>query len=272
MTIKNQILIIFLTITNVFFSQRHNSKSRSEIGIMCGGSYYIGDLNPNKHFQNTNFSYGGIYRYNVHSRMSIRSNFFYGKLNASDSESDFDVFINRNLSFQSDFYEFSTGVEFNYLPYLTGHSEYRVSPYIFAQIGVFRINPKTEYNGELIELQALGTEGQQTELNDSKFYSKTQVSIPLGFGVKFSLSKNITFSSEFGIRKTFTDYIDDVSNNKFVDRNELSELNGPLVADLSNRNLDGTSQGYRGNPSTKDWYFVFGGILSIRLGPPDKCF
>jgi hypothetical protein len=269
---KNKFLILILLLANLGFNQRHNVKSRSEIGLMSGGSYYIGDLNPNKHFYNINLSYGGIYRYNVHSRMSIRTNLFYGKLNASDADSEIDVFKNRNLSFQTDFFEFSTGVEFNYLPYLTGHSEHIVSPYIFAQIGVFRINPKTEYNGDLIELHSLGTEGQNTELNDAKLYSKTQISIPLGFGVKFSLSKNISCSTEFGIRKTFTDYIDDVSRSKFIDRNELSDLSGPLVAELSNRNLDGSSQGYRGNPATKDWYFVFGGILSIRLGPPDKCF
>ncbi|MES2589671.1 MAG: DUF6089 family protein [Bacteroidota bacterium] len=264
-------LLAFCTIS-LTFSQRQNGKSKSEIGFLAGGSYYIGDLNIKNHFENTDVSFGGIFRYNVHSRMSLRTTFTYGNLKATDADSKLDVERNRNLSFQTDFYEFATGVEFNYLPYQTGHSKYRISPYIYAQIGVFRMNPKANYNGDLIELQPLGTEGQGTDLSDHELYSKTQICLPLGLGVKFSLSKNISFSLEYGLRKTFTDYIDDVGSSRYADRDQLSQENGPIVGDLSNRSLDGSSFGRRGNPSTKDWYFVFGGILSMRLGPPDRCF
>lgn len=267
-----KLFILFLSTFNWVFSQNTNHRSKSELGIFAGGSYYIGDLNSKNHFQNTNFSTGILFRYNVHSRMSLRSNFSYGNLNASDSDSKLALLKNRNLSFQTDFYEFVSGVEFNFLPYKTGHTTHRISPYLYAQIGVFRINPKTELNGELIELQELGTEGQGTDLNSSDYYSKIQMCIPIGMGIKFSLSKNITLSLEYALRKTFTDYIDDVGRSRFIDRNQMQELNGPLVAELSNRNLDGSNQGYRGNPSTNDWYFMFGATLSMRLGPPDKCF
>ncbi len=269
---KLQLLFLFTFICAISFSQRQNGKSKSEIGIILGGSYYIGDLNTTDHFENTNLAFGGIFRYNVHSRMALRTTFSYGNLDAKDSDSKLDVVKNRNLSFQSDFYEFASGVEFNYLPYQTGHTKRRISPYIYAQIGVFRMNPKTNYNGDLIELQELGTEGQGTDLSNQNFYSKTQICMPVGFGVKMSLSKNISLSFEYGLRKTFTDYIDDVKSSRYFNREELSSVNGPIVAELSNRSLDGSSFGRRGTPDTKDWYFVFGGILSMRLGPPDKCF
>lgn len=265
-------LTVFILICNTLYSQRQNARSRSELGAFVGGAYYIGDLNELNHFQNTNLAYGGIYRFNVHSRMSIRANFSYGNLEAYDSEATNPVLLNRNLSFKTDFYELGTGVEFNYLPYQTGHTRHSISPYVFAELGIFRINPKTEYNGEWYELQPLGTEGQGTDLSKKSFYSRTQVCIPVGLGLKVSLARNLSLNLEYGVRKTFTDYIDDVSSSRYIDRAALSEINGPLVADLSNRSLDQSAFGKRGNPATKDWYFMFGGMLTYRLGPPDRCF
>ncbi len=262
----------FILICTDLSAQRQNARSKSELGVFAGGAYYIGDLNELNHFQNTNLAYGGVFRFNVHSRMSLRANFSYTNLEASDQQATNPVLINRNLSFKSDIYEFGAGVEFNYLPYQTGHARHRISPYVFAELGFFRMNPKTEYNGEWFELQPLGTEGQGTDLSKKNYYSRTQFCIPLGIGLKVSVARNLSLNLEYGLRKTFTDYIDDVGSSRYIDRTALSAINGPLVADLSNRSLDQSAFGKRGNSSTKDWYFMFGGMLTYRLGPPDRCF
>jgi hypothetical protein len=133
------------------------------------------------------------------------------------------------------------------------------------------MNPKTEINGDMVELQPLGTEGQGSDLSSKNNYSLTQLCIPLGVGVKFALGKKAALSLEYGIRKTFTDYLDDVGSGSYVDPSLLSVANGPLAADLSNRSLDGDRFGKRGNASTKDWYTFFGGSLTFRLGKPNKC-
>lgn len=266
------LLIMFCVLGFSFFAQKQNVRSRSDLGIFVGGGYYVGDLNELRHFQNSNFSLGGIYRYNLNSRVSLRANFTHTTLDASDAEATNPVLINRNLSFKTEIYEFATGIEFNYLPYRTGHSQYKISPYFFVEIGLFNMNPKTNYQGNWIELQTLGTEGQGTSLGSRDFYSKTQFCLPLGVGCKFSIAKNISFNLEYGVRKTFTDYIDDVGSGRYIDRNALAEINGPLVGELSNRSLDGSANGKRGNSATKDWYFLFGGILTYRLGPASKCW
>jgi hypothetical protein len=67
-------LVLLLSNSSCIFAQRQNKKSMSEFGFMGGGMYYIGDLNSFQHFKNTNFSGGLLYRYNVHSRLSIRAN------------------------------------------------------------------------------------------------------------------------------------------------------------------------------------------------------
>jgi hypothetical protein len=133
------------------------------------------------------------------------------------------------------------------------------------------MNPKTKYNGEWIDLQELGTEGQGTELNSDDRYKLFQFSIPIGVGIKFSLGKFIVLGLEYGVRKTFTDYIDDVKSDTYIDALELSKTNGPLSAKLSNRSLDGNTFGKRGTSTTKDWYFNTAITLTIKLGKPKIC-
>ena len=43
--------------------------------------------------------------------------------------------------------------------------------------------------------------------------NKAQFVIPFGFGLKFKFSHRFMFAFEYGIRRTFTDYIDDVSTS-----------------------------------------------------------
>ena len=46
---------------------------------------------------------------------------------------------------------------------------------------------------------------------DQKPYNLTQFAIPFGGGIKFRVSENVVLAYEVGFRKTFTDYLDDVS-------------------------------------------------------------
>lgn len=265
-------LIAILLLCPLFgFSQSTNALYKSELGFMIGGSYYIGDLNQFNHFYNTQLAAGLVYRYNVHSRLSLRGNFTYGYLKASDSDSKNSLLVNRNLSFESRIFELAGGVEFNYFPFQLGHDRYKGTAYLLAEIGIFNMNPKTGYNGDMIELQSLGTEGQGSSMSNSGHYSLTQITIPLGVGFKISLGKKASLNFEYGIRKTFTDYIDDVGADSYVDITALAQENGPLAAELSNRSIDGSRYGKRGTSSTSDWYSFFGAMFTFRLGKPGIC-
>lgn len=271
---KLNALIIFSLILIGFHSvgQRETFLSRSSFGPMVGGSYYIGDLNKYRHFQNTHLSGGLIYRYYINSRIELRGALKYGKVSGADELSKNPTQQLRNLSFESSIFEIAGGLEFNYFNYKLGDGKYFFSPYLFVEIGVFRMKPMTEYNGDLIELQPLGTEGQGTSLSDEDYYSLTQLVIPFGIGFKLNLGKKAAISFEYGLRKTFTDYLDDVSGN-YVDGNLLAEESGNLAARLSNRSIgDYEAIGPRGNSSTKDWYSMFGIMLTFPLGKEGKCY
>lgn len=260
-----------MTFPLVSSAQFHTAASRSELGVLLGGSYYIGDLNRFGHFKGTQPAGSLFYRYNINSRVTFRANLSYGSVVGDDAWSKEPEMVNRNLNFRSDIFEFGAGVEFHYMPFQMGNKRYRGTAYFLAELALFRMNPKTMHNGEWVYLQPLGTEGQGSSLNAKGHYSLFQMSIPIGLGIKLALGKRVSIGVEYGIRKTFTDYLDDVRADSFVDPAELALVNGPLAATLSNKSIDGSRFGKRGTSATKDWYAFFGLTLTFKLGNPEKC-
>jgi hypothetical protein len=256
------------------FGQRSNALSRSEFGFLFGGMYYIGDLNPMQHFKNTQAAGGLMYRFNIHSRLSIRANLVYGNVTADDSQSNSELLKNRNLNFTSSIYELAGGIEFNYFPFEIGHDRYKGTAYILTEIGIFHMDPKTRLNGDDYFLQQLGTEGQGTSLSTKQNYSLNQLCVPIGVGVRMTLGKRASLNLEIGLRKTFTDYLDDVHSDTYIDPFKLAEESGEntSVVELSNRSLDGSQYGKRGTSSTKDWYVFSGFMLTFKLGKASSCF
>lgn len=267
-------LFMFLK-CSLAWGQHQNFRSRSELGLTAGGMYYIGDLNPTNHFAFYRPALSVFYRYNYTSRVALRGQLLVGSISGNDAQDPSGLgatYVNRNLSFNSDIYEISTDIEFSYLPFQIGHKKYRGTGYLFAGIAYFQMNPYVNFKGDRIELRTLGTEGQNTPLNSDGYYSQNQLALPVGLGVKYGIGSMFSIGLEYGIRFTFTDYLDDVSKNTYVDTDELANYTSPLTVSLSNRSLDKSNYGLRGNESTSDYYF-FGGItLSIRLGDPDKCY
>ncbi|WP_165779291.1 type IX secretion system protein PorG [Brumimicrobium salinarum] len=266
-------VFLMLFVVENLNAQSQNFRSRSSLGFMVGGSYYIGDLNQYEHFKNTNLSAGIIYRYHLNSRLELRGALRYGKVEGYDKEASDPLQKARNLSFESDIFEVSGGLEFHYLNYKLGNEKYFFTPYMFIDLGVFKMDPQTEYNGEMVSLQSIGTEGQGSNLSDKNAYSLIQLAIPFGIGFKVNLGDRAALSLEYGIRKTFTDYLDDVGGGSYVNNEALAAQNGNIAASLSDRSpSDVNFTGSRGNAETKDWYSMFGVMFTFSLGNPDKCF
>ena len=250
----------------------------SELGINAGVSYYTGDLNPMGHFKPLKFAGGLHYKLNMNKRVSLRASALYARVEASDENALNINQINRNLHFKSNIIEVGGIVEVNFFNYVIGEfKRYKpYSPYLFFGMTYFKMNPKGSYNDEYIELQPLGTEGQGTSASQDKRYNLNQIAIPFGLGFKFNITRKMAMAFEYGVRKTFTDYLDDVSGS-YVDPFILASENGPVAAEMADQSinqegLQGTNTGMdRGNPYTKDWYFYSGGTLSFILGKEDKC-
>jgi len=270
-----KLLFISFLLSSLSFAQSQSFKAAFECGFMGGGSYYIGDLNQKKHFIYSKPVGGLIVRYNLSTRHSMRFTASYGQVYGQDSYSDQSYQKNRNLSFSSSIFEIAAGFELDLLRYRINDMRFPISPYLFYEIAYFRMNPivKSEA-GDDISLQELGTEGQGTYLNDKKPYSLNQISIPLGIRIKFNLKDRIAVSFEYGIRKTFTDYLDDVSG-EYVNPVELAELKGPLSAELADPSLNNQSASTlglnRGNSNTNDWYVMYGAMITFKPWRKDIC-
>jgi hypothetical protein len=164
---KRIILVLFLfTLVPVLRAQE------MEFGLMGGGCYYLGDLNPGKHFLNTQLAYGLLVRYNLDSRWAFKLSGTRGSVKGSSSSTGF--LPERELNFSSPVTDISGVAEFNFFPYYTGSRRNGISPYIYAGISVFFFEPVS--NGQ--SLRKLGTEGQNDGYEGRKPYSPVSFGIP----------------------------------------------------------------------------------------------
>lgn len=208
----NQMKKLFIVFSSVFCSVFSISAQKTpELGVFIGGSFYLGDLNPNGFFKFTRPAVGLIYRYNINTRFAARLSGLIGTVEAFDNQSPSAFQQVRNLNFKSPIDEISGQFEFNFFDYEIGNPKFNFSPYIFGGFGFFRMNPKADINNSWVDLQPLHTEGQGTQFNPSGPYHLIQPCIPFGIGIKVSVFKTVCMSIEWGMRKTFTGYIDDVS-------------------------------------------------------------
>lgn len=232
----------------------------------AGVSNYQGDLQDKIFtFQESNIAGGIGVAYEITDQLYATANIKFGKLSASDKFSSKNA--SRNLSFSTPLSQFQIGLEYD----LFNLKERLLTPYFFAGLAAYHFNPSTiDSAGNKVYLQPLGTEGQGFYNGRSK-YNLTQISIPLGAGIKYALNENIRLGFEIGFSKLFTDYIDDVSTT-YVDQSSLLTNNGPTAVELAFRGnelnhgatypADGSS---RGNPSSKDWYYFSGLTVSFRI-------
>jgi opacity protein-like surface antigen len=253
-----------------------------EIGVMLGGSNYSGDLTEAPVVLSETHPAGGAFlRYNVNKNFALKGNAYYGTISGNDANNTTARLVARNLSFRSNVFEVGANAEYNIGGFEVGGRKNRFAPYIFGGLAIFKFDPEgyLDDTKEWVRLQPLGTEGQgTTKYNDRHKYSLTQVSIPIGAGLKWNFSGAWTLGFEAGMRKTFTDYLDDVSTT-YVDYGYLEANNGELAARMSNRTGDippytrqeYTDKDQRGNPTNKDWYMFAGVTLSYTL-MAKKCY
>jgi hypothetical protein len=235
----NRFIIIFLLFLGVGTASH---AQYFEVGPQIGGMIYTGDLDPKQfgqNYQNLRFTGGLFLKYNHNDYFNLRLNVAHGQIQGRDNLADQDWQLRRNLSFKSNITELSLLIENNIFGFSTNAAKDKIfTVHAFAGIGVFRFNPTTVYEGQRVELQPLGTEGQGLPGFEEK-YSLTQISIPLGVGIKFRLSERLSLGMEISSRFLFTDYLDDIGGN-YVAYEELIAGNGELAASLAKREAEYT--------------------------------
>lgn len=240
----------YLILLGFLFSFSFSTPAQTlEVGVFGGGSYYLGDLNPALHFNQTQVAYGAVARYNSSTRWAFKLSYTRGKVKGDDLKTK--AVANRELNFQSVINDVSFVAEFNFWDYFTGSKKSNYAPYIFAGASFFTFNPKT-LSG--LALRPLGTEGQNMGYDGRSKYNTYSLAFPFGIGFKYSISDRVALAFEWSLRKTFTDYIDDVSTTYAI--------NPDMIADPTQSHDAGMQ---RGDREKDDWYGFAGLTLTYKF-------
>ena len=252
-----------------------NAQTRLHGTLFGGFGNYYGDLqNKPITLSQSSLAVGAGLRYDLTEHIAIRSGFMYGRIGADDATNKASLRF-RNLNFQSKVFEWNVLGEYT----LFDMNKKQLSPYVFGGLALFHFNPYTfDTLGNKHFLQPLSTEGQGlAAYPDRKPYKRTQFSIPMGLGIKYRVTDRVILGYEFGLRKTFTDYLDDISTT-YVDQTALLNAKGPKAVELAYRagELHGGDPNYpadgtiRGGPEFKDWYYFSGVTISIGINSRNK--
>ena len=254
-------------VVNSMQAQEDDFLRRGEVTFGAGAMNYIGDLNNQSAFGTLHPAFSLGLRCRIDNRLAVKVEASHGRISSED------YLAWRNLSFRSDITEAAVLGEFNFWNYGSGATDRNWVFYLFGGIGVFNFNPMALYTAgdghqEWVPLQPLHTEGQGTlQYPGRRPYQLTQLMLPFGIGVKGRISKSLTYSVEYSFRKTWTDYLDDVSTT-YVGSELLQENNtdGQLAATLADRSEVPNAVGVkRGDDSLDDWYAFIRFSLGLRL-------
>jgi len=282
-TVRHTIcLVLFLSLipmfaeAQLFRNSNHWKQYRNEWSLAIGTTGFLGELGGRNRagsdlfwdleFNQSHLAAAGYYRYFITEKTAITGSFSYGVLRGSDETTAEKFRRNRNLNFKSNVYELAVRYEFHLAQELIGHRynlrgakgmrNSLLGLYGFVGLGGFYFNPKGRFGNQWIPLHPLSTEGQGLEGGPSN-YSRLAIAIPVGFGIRKTISKSTKLGIELGVRKTFTDYIDDVSTTYFdndIIRQEVG-VDAAFLADPSLGTINSTEAGMqRGDPTDMDSY------------------
>lgn len=191
------------------------SAQKSEVGFGIGTFNYTGDLARTYNILNSRPAATAFYRSNLSKVVSLRAALTGGNVGATDKR-PIDAFAERrSASFNVFLLEASTVMEYHFMNWRDEKHILRFTPYVFGGLGIF------------------GISGAQ---NKPSQYSNVQAAIPFGLGLKYIVNPKWYVGTEFGVRTTFFDYLDNVSAG-----------------------LNSLVKNYQyGNPNDNDVYYFFG--------------
>lgn len=278
------------------FSKR---KQYNSVGFSLNAMNYFGDLVPKVNIASLRL---GATRPNVgvsitrrfYPRISGRLALAYGRISGDDSKAanqndpNARFRYHRNMNFINDIFEGSGVVIVDLIENRNNYLKRPdFVPYVFAGLAGFHHNPRGEAKsgtaggtlpadltaGQFYDLQPLRTEGQESA------YSLWQFAIPFGGGIRYRINRNFDASLEVGWRKTFTDYLDDVSGTysgnltTAAQRYFGHDITRTDDGSFPGFNLPGAQRGSKGGADGKsrtDWYVQTGVSINYILTPRIK--
>lgn len=254
------ILVTVVAEAQSFYTLRRDRSLIATVGLNT--STYYGDLKDDSDLLDAKPSLSVGLMTSLTRRISVRGEFSWVTLSGADEEypDDGSGRFDRNLSFVSSNYEINVNAVYNFVAQ-RGNRFYQrpnLNGYAFIGIGGLLYNPKAELNGNKYALRPLKTEGVS--------YGSFAFVIPFGIGGKVKLTPFVNLAIEAGWRKTFTDYIDDVSTVHI----DNASIANPIARQLADRRPEiglpvAAAGRIRGDSSKKDAYMLLSAKIEYYL-------
>lgn len=284
------LIVVFASLSSRTFSQSITTgNGKIEVGLGLGPLFFLGDLGGNRglgtrfikdvNLPVTKFAKGVYVNIYPAEWLGFRVAVNQGKLEGYDSlirgkGGDEEFRKERNLQFKSPLWEAYAALEFYPTVFIEKYDGlfHKIRPYGVVGAGIFKFKPQGKYyspNGTStwVDLQPLRLEGQgMAEYPDRKPYKLSSIEIPIGAGVKYYIKENMYIGFEVMHRKSFTDYVDDVST-RYIDNIYFANYLTPEQAAMANQlyyrsnyvPYGTTSKApigdIRGNPKQNDSFF-----------------
>ena len=173
------LVLIFTGSVNIFAQKKHVTQ---DLGVIAGGAYYFGDINPERMFYDMSPDFGVLYRLNLNPRYSVRMSLQYAWLKADGTDLDHDLPELADASFSTSFLDWATQFEFNFLPFTYDPRHMVFTPYVSGGVGMAAFFGGSRANLEFV--------------------------LPVDLGMKIKITEKLDLGFSWGFRKTFTDEID----------------------------------------------------------------
>lgn len=244
-----------------------------DFGGTMGATNYLGDIGGKEgerrdfisdiKLAKTRWNFGGFARYKWRPKVSLKAAVDYIRLEGDDKLSTNPARQFRNFNFRNDIADMALTAEYFFYENNDLGNTYRYRngfrAYLFGGVGGFFSNPKTYYKGEWVALRPYATEGVE--------YKRFVMNIPMGVGFYFTINKKHRIGYELNYRKTFTDYLDDISGQYPADPGDpytrglilrTTELDAQKIAENPAVYQSHTWGNKRGNSQYKDSYLSMG--------------
>ena len=175
-----------------FMATAHSVQAQKiEIGAGLGALNYKGDLSPSLRLRFFKPAGSVFFRYNPSQAISLRAELMAGVIGADDNHSKDPFQQARNLSFKSRIFEGSAVVEYNFLNFQERRFAVNWSPYVFGGLGLSKFNPEPQTTA----------------------YKTSTLVLPYGVGIKYQIARPWNIGIEYGARKTYSDYLDNLGGD-----------------------------------------------------------
>ena len=218
-----------------------------------------GDLVVPKYgsMNDVSFAYGLMLRRYIHSNLAIRGNLLKSRLSSNDNR--YTRNESRGIRTETPLTEFSIDFELDILGHRRNRPDGkhigRVSPYVFAGMGIAFTNPKTTF----------GISNNDIILDQNADVSNTRFVVPVGAGLRLQITENLSVDVEIAPRATFSDYLDGVSISGNPDKNDWYGFGSVQLwykLSPSDKDRDGIADAVDGCPEIAG--------LETTMGCPDR--